>query len=158
MLQVSQQGWRRLTPVRRLSCGGLLDNLVDRTPSVRYHRRMKIYTKTGDDGTTGLIGGLRVHKSDPRIERYGAVDELNAVVGLSIVIARETAPGLGTILLQVQNDLFVAGSHLATPEDSPHRKNLPALDESIVSAAGDADRCGGCHTPRLEKLHIARRD
>jgi cob(I)alamin adenosyltransferase len=94
---------------------------------------MKIYTKTGDDGTTGLIGGSRVRKSDPRIECYGAVDELNAVVGLAVVAAKQSAPELAAILCDVQNDLFVAGSHLATPEDSPHRKSLPAFEEGVVT-------------------------
>jgi cob(I)alamin adenosyltransferase len=94
---------------------------------------MKIYTKTGDDGSTGLIGGLRVSKSDPRIECYGTIDELNAAVGLSIVAAPTSARELAEMLQAVQDDLFVAGSHLATPHDSPHRKSLPALDPAIVS-------------------------
>jgi cob(I)alamin adenosyltransferase len=94
---------------------------------------MKIYTKTGDDGTTGLVGGPRVRKSDARIECYGTADELNAAVGLAIVVARQAAPELAAMLSQVQDDLFVAGSHLATPEDSPYRNSLPALDDTIIS-------------------------
>src|SRR5436190_1002675 len=99
-------------------------------------RSMKIYTMTGDDGTTGLIGGSRVRKSDPRIECYGTVDELNAVLGLAV--ASETAGAaagasdLLSQLAQVQSDLFVIGSHLATPDEGPHRASLPPLDEAMA--------------------------
>ncbi|MCS7034214.1 MAG: cob(I)yrinic acid a,c-diamide adenosyltransferase [Phycisphaerae bacterium] len=93
---------------------------------------MKIYTKTGDDGTTGLIGGSRVRKCDPRIELYGTVDELNAAIGLAAVMAS------GQVLEQlraVQNDLFVLGSHLATPEHEPASKTrwLPPLEEQMIT-------------------------
>jgi cob(I)alamin adenosyltransferase len=91
---------------------------------------MKIYTRTGDDGTTGLIGGSRVRKDDPRIDCTGTIDELNAAIGLAGVTA---APELLEQLRQVQNDLFVIGSHLATPADSPHRSSLPPLDPQVVS-------------------------
>jgi cob(I)alamin adenosyltransferase len=91
---------------------------------------MKIYTKTGDDGTTGLIGGSRVRKSDQRIECYGTVDELNAAIGLAAVASDER---ILLRLRQVQDELFVIGSHLATPEASPHNPGLPALDESAIT-------------------------
>jgi cob(I)alamin adenosyltransferase len=101
---------------------------------------MKIYTKTGDDGTTGLIGGQRVRKSDPRIECYGTVDELNAALGLADAAASAAMlAGQGNLselsarLGDVQADLFVIGSHLATPDESPHKTSLPALDEAMVS-------------------------
>jgi cob(I)alamin adenosyltransferase len=90
---------------------------------------MKIYTKTGDDGTTGLIGGDRIRKSDRRIECYGTVDELSASLGLAAVVAH---PTLLASLQQVQHDLFVIGSHLATPEIGDFSGMLPALDDSIV--------------------------
>jgi cob(I)alamin adenosyltransferase len=90
---------------------------------------MKIYTKTGDDGTTGLYGGGRVRKSDARLECYGTVDELNAALGLA---KAQAAGPLGDAILRVQNELFVVGSHLATPEDSPYTSNLPLLDETMV--------------------------
>jgi cob(I)alamin adenosyltransferase len=92
---------------------------------------MKIYTKTGDDGSTGLIGGERVPKSDRRIECVGTVDELNAALGwASVVAANELLGSLRTI----QNELFVLGSHLALPDhDAPKNQWLPALDESIVT-------------------------
>src|SRR5688572_31089320 len=76
---------------------------------------MKIYTRTGDDGSTGLFGGDRVRKSDARIDCYGQVDELNASIGWACVAADGE---LVARLRQVQNDLFVIGAHLATPEVS----------------------------------------
>jgi cob(I)alamin adenosyltransferase len=90
---------------------------------------MKIYTKTGDDGTTGLIGGSRVAKSDPRIDCYGSVDELNAVIGLAAVASE---PALLEQLRRIQAELFVIGSHLATPEGSRHVASLPALEEQSI--------------------------
>jgi cob(I)alamin adenosyltransferase len=92
---------------------------------------MKIYTKTGDDGSTGLIGGSRVRKSDPRIDCYGTVDEINAGLGLAAVTAD---PSIRELLLAVQNDLFVIGSHLAAPDGRiPINSNWPSLDDSIVT-------------------------
>ena len=89
---------------------------------------MKIYTRTGDDGTTGLIGGRRVRKSDLRIECYGTVDELNAAVGVAAAAAPSS---LAAQLRAVQNDLFVIGSHLAAPADgAPANVALPPLDEA----------------------------
>src|SRR5438552_11937176 len=79
---------------------------------------VKIYTKTGDDGTTGLFGGRRVPKSDPRIKCFGTVDELNAALGLA---ASGSEPELAEKLARVQNELFVIGSHLATPRDDTRR-------------------------------------
>jgi cob(I)alamin adenosyltransferase len=79
---------------------------------------MKIYTKTGDAGTTGLFGGPRVAKDDPRICAYGSVDELNALLG----IARATNLGdrLDAILAPVQHHLFSIGAELATPNPEEH--------------------------------------
>src|SRR5580698_9616099 len=72
---------------------------------------MKIYTKTGDDGTTGLFGGGRVKKASARVEAYGTVDELNATVG----VARATRldPESEGVLARVQVDLFTLGAELA---------------------------------------------
>ena len=95
---------------------------------------MKIYTKTGDDGTTGLVGGSRVNKSDRRLDCYGSVDELNACLGLAAVEGTPPDwPPLGGMLREIQNDLFVIGSHLATPDESPHKASLPPLDEAMVT-------------------------
>jgi cob(I)alamin adenosyltransferase len=95
---------------------------------------MKIYTKTGDDGSTGLLGGARVRKSETRIDCYGIIDELNAALGWSAVTA--TGSGLRPMLEQlrtVQADLFVIGSHLAVPDSTPPPPSLPLLDESLIS-------------------------
>lgn len=75
---------------------------------------MKIYTKTGDDGTTGLQGGKRVSKSDLRIQAYGLVDEINSVLG--IVLTHELDADLKNLLTLIQNELFVAGSDLSNPD------------------------------------------
>jgi cob(I)alamin adenosyltransferase len=72
----------------------------------------KLYTRTGDDGSTGLVGGGRVGKDDPRIACYGTVDELNACLGLCAVLAPSFAVELG----QIQQRLFDLGSELANPE------------------------------------------
>ena len=109
-------------------------HLLDPQPLSRgwgwsYHGGMKIYTRTGDDGTTGLFGGGRVRKCDARLECYGTVDELNAVIGLAAVVAPEELKGK---LREIQNELFVIGAHLATPEPSS-ADSLPALDESMVA-------------------------
>ncbi len=74
---------------------------------------MKIYTKTGDDGTTGLFGGERVSKDALRIEAYGTVDELNAVIGLARCYADNDKTE--DLLHEIQNDLFNLGADLATP-------------------------------------------
>ena len=91
---------------------------------------MKIYTRTGDDGTTGLIGGDRVRKSDARIECYGTVDELNASLGLAAVLAESP---LRDRLHMIQNDLFVIGAQLATPEGEPKSRYIPAMDEQMIA-------------------------
>lgn len=74
---------------------------------------MKIYTKSGDDGTTGLLYGGRVPKDDLRTEAYGTTDEAVAVIGLARSMA-PSAPGLGELLLDLQRQLFVVGAELAT--------------------------------------------
>lgn len=97
---------------------------------------MKIYTKTGDKGQTSLVGGQRVSKSDPRLDAYGTVDELNAVLGLVIAQLENHAPtfkaALST-LKQTQNFLFHVGSHLATA-DEKIKAGLPKLETQWVAA------------------------
>ncbi len=92
--------------------------------------KFKIYTKTGDDGTTGLVGGSRVKKYDPRLEAYGTVDELNAWIG--VLRAAELAENISEVLLQVQNKLFNIGSRLASDEKGDSfTLNLSITDENI---------------------------
>lgn len=76
----------------------------------------KIYTKTGDDGTTALGSGERRPKNDLRIEAYGTVDETNAVVGLARLETGNGAPEVDRFLSRIQNDLFDLGADLATPD------------------------------------------
>ena len=100
---------------------------------------MKIYTKTGDSGTTGLFGGPRVLKSDARIAAYGTVDELNAVIGLARSFMSESV-GTGSatgstvdvdqMLSEIQIELFVLGADLATPTDA--KVSVPRMESAHV--------------------------
>jgi cob(I)alamin adenosyltransferase len=82
---------------------------------------MKIYTKTGDDGTTGLFGAGRIPKDHLRIEAYGTVDELNAVLGICLAQPEmETLSALKTFLVTLQNTLFVVGGDLASPVETEY--------------------------------------
>ena len=92
---------------------------------------MKIYTKTGDAGDTGLFGGGRVAKNHPRVEAYGDVDELNAVLGL--VRSTDPLPRIDDIVLPIQRDLFAIGAILATP-------NLEKMQQHLVKARIDDAR------------------
>jgi cob(I)alamin adenosyltransferase len=96
---------------------------------------MKIYTKTGDQGTTALIGGTRVAKSDLRIDTYGTVDELNASLG--VVRDSITDEFSRATLLRIQHVLFVIGSHLACEKEGLKAK-LPALEEKEVNFLEEA--------------------
>jgi cob(I)alamin adenosyltransferase len=129
---------------------------------------MKIYTKTGDAGTTGLFGGGRVGKDHPRVEAYGDVDELNATLGLARAL--EPMPRVDEVLVPIQRDLFAIGALLATPDHEKMRQHLEKarVDEERVlqleRAIDDADReleplrafvlPGG--TPKSAALHVAR--
>ncbi len=87
---------------------------------------MKIYTKTGDSGETGLFGGPRVRKSDPRVEAYGEVDELNAAVGAARALVED--PEIDRELARIQEELFCVGAELATPHDAKARAAIPPVD------------------------------
>ena len=129
---------------------------------------MKIYTRTGDTGQTGLFGGGRVSKTHPRVEAYGDVDELNAALGLARAI--ELMPRVDEVLVPVQRDLFAIGALLATPDRDKMRKQLEkaSIDERRIQelehAIDDGDReleplrsfilPGG--TPKAAALHVAR--
>jgi cob(I)alamin adenosyltransferase len=128
---------------------------------------LKIYTRTGDQGETGLFGGGRVPKDDARVAAYGDVDELNSAIG----VVRATEPALLDELLEsIQRDLFAIGGHLATPDPARVRA---ALEKAELSAdrvaeleraidAADAELPplkafvlpGG--TPKAAALHLAR--
>lgn len=127
---------------------------------------MRLYTRTGDDGTTGLIGGKRTAKDDLQIDCYGTVDELNAIIGL---VRSGCEPWLSELLEPVQNELFVVGSHLALADgQSPAEWNLPEitpamierLERQIDAAEGELPKLrnfivpGGIET--AARLHVAR--
>ena len=129
---------------------------------------MKIYTKTGDAGETGLFGGGRVAKDHPRVEAYGDVDELNAVIGMARAV--ELMPRIDEVLVPVQRDLFAIGALLATPDRDKMAQHLQKarIDEHRIAeleqAIDDAEReleplrafilPGG--TPKAAALHVAR--
>lgn len=129
---------------------------------------MKLYTRTGDDGTTGLFGGGRVPKSHPRIEAYGTVDETNAAIGLACSLLTDSPSDqqAKTWLEKLQNDLFVLGGDLASP--GPQKYPVPRIDPSHVEEAEalidrlDADIPPLKHfilpggTPAGAALHMAR--
>jgi cob(I)alamin adenosyltransferase len=83
---------------------------------------MKIYTRTGDAGDTGLFGGGRVPKDHPRVQAYGSVDELNASLGMARAL--EPMPRIDDVLLPIQRDLFSLGALLATPDAVKMREHL----------------------------------
>jgi cob(I)alamin adenosyltransferase len=126
----------------------------------------KIYTRTGDKGTTSLIGGTKVPKSHLRIEAYGTMDELNSHIGLCKDLV--TDPTAKTILLEVQDRLFTIGSSLACDPVKAPKMRIPDLAENdLVLLENEMDRMNevvpemksfilpGGHTT-LSQLHIAR--
>jgi cob(I)alamin adenosyltransferase len=125
---------------------------------------MKIYTKTGDEGLTGLFGGPRVRKDDVRIEAYGTVDELNAAIGLAR--CQPLPPAIDECLLRVQSELFSVGAELATPDPARHgtalvaEPHVAALERAIDALEATLPPLakfilpGG--SPTAAALHLAR--
>lgn len=91
---------------------------------------MKIYTKTGDDGSTGLNGGKRVQKSELRVSVYGTIDELNSVLG--IVVSLETPEQIKGTLQQLNSLLFVAGSDIATPFENSRSISIERINSNNI--------------------------
>jgi len=92
----------------------------------------KIYTRTGDDGTTALASGQRVEKYDLRVEAYGTVDEINAVIGLARLHTREGMPELDAMLARIQNDLFDLGADLSYPDEVKDARDRLAVTDAQV--------------------------
>ena len=129
----------------------------------------KIYTRTGDDGTTALGSGRRVSKYDLRVEAYGTLDETNAAIGIARLHTKDGPPSLDAMLARIQNDLFDLGADLAVPDDGK-----PLGYEPLRIIASQTDRVekdidllnkdlqplksfvlnGG--TPAAAALHLAR--
>ena len=129
---------------------------------------MKIYTKTGDDGETGLFGGGRVPKDHPRVAAYGDVDELNAVIGVARSV--EMMPRIDEVLAPIQRDLFAIGAMLATPDLERMKEQLAKaritdarvaqLEQAIDDGEAELEPLkafimpGG--TQKAAALHVAR--
>lgn len=128
----------------------------------------KIYTRTGDEGTTALGTGARVPKTDPRIEAYGTVDELNAVLGMA---ALHLEAPLVEMVSRIQNDLFDLGADLCVPpavgEDEGDNPPLRVISDQVVRLENEIDALNGDlapldsfvlpgGTPASAYLHLAR--
>lgn len=129
----------------------------------------KIYTRTGDDGTTGLSTGARRLKHDLRVEAYGTVDEANSFVGLARLHTERDYPELDAMLVRIQNDLFDLGADLATPDtgETLAYEPLRIIDTQVSRVEADIDQLnenlaplrsfvlpGG--SPASAALHLAR--
>ena len=95
-------------------------------------RLTRIYTRKGDDGTTGLGGGQRVRKDSPRVTAYGTVDELSSAIG--VALAMGLSPKLAGLLPRIQNELFHLGSDLCFLEKDKGRFTLPQIEARHVDA------------------------
>jgi cob(I)alamin adenosyltransferase len=124
---------------------------------------VKIYTKTGDAGETGLFGGGRVPKDDPRVRAYGDVDELNATVGFAAAL--DPAGFEAAALEAVQRDLFTIGAELATPNPAKLRAAVTTDQVSALEHVIDKHEAGlpplknfilPGGTPKAAALHLAR--
>ena len=111
---------------------------------------MKIYTKTGDDGTTGLFGGGRIPKYALRIEAYGTVDEVNAFVGLCRT--EPNAKHFEPLLEDIQRLLFVLGADLATPIEVRSKYPIPRIEEQDITLLEQAIDRNEMDLPPLEKF------
>ncbi len=133
------------------------------------HRLSKIYTRTGDDGTTGLGDGRRVRKDDPRVEAYGTGDELNSALGVVLAVPGLPA-NIASTLTEIQHDLFDLGGELCIPGhpmiNDAHAERLertldalndplPPLKEFILPSGGPAT--AACHVARTVARRAERR-
>ncbi len=126
----------------------------------------RIYTKTGDEGMTGLGGGRRVSKDDPRVRAYGTVDELNSAIGVALALG--LTDRLATELATIQNELFDLGSDLCWPNDDERRARIPTTQprhiDRLEHLIDDLNATVGPLTnfllpggsPGAAQLHVAR--
>ena len=128
----------------------------------------KIYTRTGDDGTTALGSGKRVAKYDLRVEAYGTLDETNAAIGLARLHTRAGHQALDAMLARIQNDLFDLGADLCYPDESKDaRGRLQVTDAQVKRLESEIDALNGeleplrsfvlpGGSPAASFLHLAR--
>jgi cob(I)alamin adenosyltransferase len=128
----------------------------------------KIYTRTGDDGTTALGSGRRVSKYDLRVEAYGTLDETNAAIGIARLYTRDGPTSLDAMLARIQNDLFDLGADLCFPDESKDaRGRLQVTDTQVTRLESEIDLLNGelkplrsfvlpGGTPAAACLHLAR--
>jgi len=128
----------------------------------------KIYTRTGDDGTTALGSGRRVSKYDLRVEAYGTLDETNAAIGIARLHTKDGPPSLDAMLARIQNDLFDLGADLCFPDETKDaRGRLQVTDTQVARLENEIDTLnreleplrsfvlpGG--SPASSHLHLAR--
>jgi cob(I)alamin adenosyltransferase len=128
----------------------------------------KIYTRTGDDGTTALGSGRRVSKYDLRVEVYGTLDETNAAIGIARLHTKDGPPSLDAMLARIQNDLFDLGADLCFPDETKDaRGRLQVTDTQVARLENEIDTLnreleplrsfvlpGG--SPASSHLHLAR--
>ena len=129
---------------------------------------MRLYTKTGDDGSTGLFGGERVRKNHPRVIAYGDADALNAQIGLAVAAIDDTTECMRDCLIHLQRGCFDLGADLATPPGGPHEAKTRRMTETdVVVVEGRIDEFDDANTPLREfilpggtelaaRLHVAR--
>lgn len=128
----------------------------------------RIYTKTGDDGTTSLGDMSRTSKNDPRLEAYATVDEANSAIGVALSLGQISEPGIVKLLIRIQNDLFDVGADLCTPVvDEPKVEPLRTLESQIIFLESQIDLYNDrlqplrsfvlpSGTPAAALLHLAR--
>ena len=99
----------------------------------------KVYTKTGDDGMTSLVGGIRIKKTDNRLEAYGTVDELNSHIGLLSAYVKDDS--IDAVLTRIQSDLFIVGTHLATDQSqTPLYPSAILPEREVEFVEGEIDQ------------------
>ncbi len=128
----------------------------------------RIYTKTGDDGTTSLGDMSRTSKNDPRLEAYADVDEANSAIGVALSLGSITQESVKALLIRIQNDLFDVGADLSTPVvDEPKVEPLRVTEEQVTYIEGQIDHYNKdlaelrsfvlpSGTPAAALLHVAR--
>ena len=128
----------------------------------------RIYTKTGDDGTTALGDMSRTSKNDPRLEAYATVDEANSSIGVALALGNISDPAITALLIRIQNDLFDVGADLCTPVvDEPQIEPLRVLESQIEYIESQIDHFNESleplrsfvlpsGTPAASLLHVAR--